>query len=108
MGRSTQGVTLISLDDKTFLASIEPVAESEDDMLLDEEMEAQPDIEAGEVEQGGDTEDDGERSAQDDDEAPRTTPDAAGVQLQRRAGGIAEFGAAPALPRRCSTGTAPG
>ncbi len=31
MGRSTQGVTLINLDDGTFLASIEKVAESESD-----------------------------------------------------------------------------
>ncbi|QID17385.1 DNA gyrase subunit A [Nitrogeniibacter mangrovi] len=33
MGRSTQGVTLISLDKGTFLAGIEPVAESDDDEL---------------------------------------------------------------------------
>jgi len=31
MGRSTQGVTLINLDEGTFLASIEKVAESESD-----------------------------------------------------------------------------
>jgi len=35
MGRSTQGVTLISLDKGTFLAGIEPVAETDDD---DEEL----------------------------------------------------------------------
>ena len=31
MGRSTQGVTLINLDEGTFLASVEKVAESESD-----------------------------------------------------------------------------
>uniref|UniRef100_UPI00257B8751 DNA gyrase C-terminal beta-propeller domain-containing protein n=1 Tax=Thauera sp. TaxID=1905334 RepID=UPI00257B8751 len=40
MGRSTQGVTLINLDDGTFLASIEKVAESESD----ESMRANGDV----------------------------------------------------------------
>jgi DNA gyrase subunit A len=31
MGRSTQGVTLINLDDGTFLAGLEKVIETEDD-----------------------------------------------------------------------------
>ncbi|MEZ5610795.1 MAG: DNA gyrase subunit A [Rhodocyclaceae bacterium] len=39
MGRSTQGVTLISLDDGTHLAGIEPVAETEDeDEFLEESL----------------------------------------------------------------------
>ncbi|ENO90142.1 DNA gyrase subunit A [Thauera linaloolentis] len=37
MGRSTQGVTLINLDDGTFLASIEKVAESDESMLAEGE-----------------------------------------------------------------------
>ncbi|MFV0662805.1 DNA gyrase subunit A [Denitromonas sp.] len=41
MGRSTQGVTLISLDDGTHLAGIEPVAETEDeDEFLEESLAA--------------------------------------------------------------------
>ena len=44
MGRSTQGVTLINLDEGTFLASIEKVAESESD----ESMRA-----GGEAAEGG-------------------------------------------------------
>ncbi|KAA3651200.1 MAG: DNA gyrase subunit A [Proteobacteria bacterium] len=41
MGRSTQGVTLISLDDGTHLAGIEPVAETEDeDEFLEERLAA--------------------------------------------------------------------
>ena len=42
MGRSTQGVTLISLDKGTYLAGIEPVAETEEDdldALLDDDGE---------------------------------------------------------------------
>ena len=39
MGRSTQGVTLISLDDGTFLAGVEKVAESDEDPDLDSEDE---------------------------------------------------------------------
>ena len=41
MGRSTQGVTLINLDDGTFLASIEKVADSDSDegLPLDEDIE---------------------------------------------------------------------
>ncbi|WP_068637050.1 DNA gyrase subunit A [Thauera butanivorans] len=39
MGRSTQGVTLINLDDGTFLASIEKVAESESDESMRAEDE---------------------------------------------------------------------
>jgi DNA gyrase subunit A len=34
MGRSTQGVTLISLDDGTWLAGIERVAESDTEAVL--------------------------------------------------------------------------
>ena len=33
MGRSTQGVTLINLDEGTFLASVEKVAESDESMV---------------------------------------------------------------------------
>jgi DNA gyrase subunit A len=42
MGRATQGVTLINLDEGTFLASIEKVAESDADasMLIDEDSDA--------------------------------------------------------------------
>jgi DNA gyrase subunit A len=48
MGRSTQGVTLIALDKGTFLAGIEPVAESdEEEELLDGEL---PDGEGDPVE----------------------------------------------------------
>ena len=43
MSRSTQGVTLIALDDGTSLAGIEPVAESDDDdALLGDALEATP------------------------------------------------------------------
>ena len=46
MGRSTQGVTLISLDDGTYLAGIEPVAETEDDdVFFDEAMDVAEGVE---------------------------------------------------------------
>ena len=54
MGRSTQGVTLINLDEGTFLASIEKVAESDSDesMRAGEGAEATPDA-SGEGVSGG-------------------------------------------------------
>ena len=70
MGRSTQGVTLISLDDKTHLASIEPVAESEDDMLLDEEMAGAPDLAVGDADATGDAQDASDEGDQSGGEAP--------------------------------------
>ncbi|MBS0552038.1 MAG: DNA gyrase subunit A, partial [Proteobacteria bacterium] len=62
MGRSTQGVTLINLDEGTFLASIEKVAESESDESMregemgegaSEDVPAQPD-EGGDAPMSGD------------------------------------------------------
>ncbi|MBN8440824.1 MAG: DNA gyrase subunit A [Thauera sp.] len=51
MGRSTQGVTLINLDEGTFLASIEKVAESEsDETMIDAAADAaEPGSEAGDA-----------------------------------------------------------
>ena len=60
MGRSTQGVTLINLDEGTFLASIEKVAESESD----ESMRA-----SGEGAEGGEAEG-GAQAAPGEGEAP--------------------------------------
>jgi DNA gyrase subunit A len=47
MGRSTQGVTLINLDEGTFLASVEKVAESESDESMRASAEAAEGAEAG-------------------------------------------------------------
>ncbi len=66
MGRSTQGVTLISLDDSTHLASVEPVAESEDDVLPDEETDILPESGAGDA---GEVSDD-DSAGESDGEAP--------------------------------------
>ncbi|MCP5224748.1 MAG: DNA gyrase subunit A [Thauera sp.] len=63
MGRSTQGVTLINLDEGTFLASIEKVAESESD----ESMRANGEGAAGGEEAAGDA---GEAPAAGEGEAP--------------------------------------
>ncbi|ATE59344.1 DNA gyrase subunit A [Thauera sinica] len=54
MGRSTQGVTLINLDEGTFLASIEKVAESESD-------ETMLDVSADAAESGGGADEEGDR-----------------------------------------------
>ncbi|WEN41732.1 DNA gyrase subunit A [Thauera sp. GDN1] len=59
MGRSTQGVTLINLDEGTFLASIEKVAESESDESMrasDEAAEGGAHAAAGEGSEGGEGE----------------------------------------------------
>jgi DNA gyrase subunit A len=56
MSRSTQGVTLISLDEGTSLAGLEKVAESEVDEVVAEEdgaVEAGPDQEGAEDQDGG-------------------------------------------------------
>ena len=47
MGRSTQGVTLINLDEGTWLASVEKVAESESDESMRASAEAAEGAEAG-------------------------------------------------------------
>ena len=53
LGRATQGVTLINLDEGTFLAGLEKVAESEDD-ALDNGSGEEPETEGGEgVEDAG-------------------------------------------------------
>ncbi len=49
MGRSTQGVTLINLDEGTFLASIEKVAESESDESMRTNGESAEDAEGGDA-----------------------------------------------------------
>lgn len=59
LGRATQGVTLINLDEGTYLAGIEKVAESDDEDVLGlEGLEELPDADASgsDVEEGGDAE----------------------------------------------------
>ncbi|MCB1897955.1 DNA gyrase subunit A [Cognatazoarcus halotolerans] len=58
MGRSTQGVTLISLDEGTFLAGVEKVAESDEDAYADVEGGETAATEASDPEGSG-TNDDG-------------------------------------------------
>ena len=71
LGRATQGVTLISLDEGTYLAGIEKVAESDVDELGAEAAQdsgALPEQSATEAREAGDAVDDaGEASGADDD-----------------------------------------
>jgi DNA gyrase subunit A len=53
LGRATQGVTLINLDEGTFLAGIEKVAESDVDEAMTNGEQPAPANPAGEGEQGG-------------------------------------------------------
>jgi DNA gyrase subunit A len=53
MGRSTQGVTLINLDEGTFLASVEKVAESEADESMRANGEAAEGADEGEAPAAG-------------------------------------------------------
>ncbi|TVO59211.1 DNA gyrase subunit A [Denitromonas ohlonensis] len=70
MGRSTQGVTLISLDDGTYLAGIEPVAETEDDdAFFDEALDVTERVEGAAAAVDAPTETDGAAEAPSEDGA---------------------------------------
>lgn len=62
LGRATQGVTLINLDEGTFLAGLEKVAESEDD-ALDSGSGEEPEAEGGEDGEGVEDAGNGEAGA---------------------------------------------
>ena len=69
MGRSTQGVTLINLDEGTFLASVEKVAESESDESMRLSGEAAAGDEADTPPVAGDGEEGGAPAAGEEGEA---------------------------------------